>query len=117
VTFEPKEETSLAGIVLFYDDQHFMQFGVSTDTDGSPCLRIKASLGDLQVNSHSWKIKTTKEVRLRAVADGKGHVYFSYLIGGGSAWRNVGMPLSTTQLTSKETNGFTGLMVGLFARE
>lgn len=117
VTFDPKDENSLAGIVLFYDDQRYMQFGVSADSDGSPCLRIKASLGDFQVNSHNWKIKTTKEVRLRAVVDGKGHVYFSFLIGGGAAWRNVGMPLSLTQLTSKEANGFTGLMVGLFARE
>ena len=117
VTFEPKDENSLAGILLFYSDKSNMQFGISADADGTPCLRIRASLGDFQVVSKTWKLKTTKNVRLRALVDGKGHVYFSYLIGGGVAWRNVGMPLTLTQLTKKGGDCFTGIMVGLMARE
>lgn len=117
VTFEPKDENSLAGILFFYSDKSNMQFGISADKDGAPCLRIRASLGDFQVVSKTWKLKTTKKVRLRASVDGKGHVYFSYLIGGGVAWRNVGMPLTLTQLTKKGGDCFTGLMVGLIARE
>lgn len=114
VTFKPESNEDFAGILLYVDDRHVMEFGISCDNDNNPCLRIKASLGEFQVGSKTWKINTTKNVKLRAVVEND-HIYFRYLIGGGVAWRNVGMPISTEYFVKKNGESFEDLMVGLFA--
>lgn len=114
ITFKPESNEDFAGILLYVDDHHVMEFGVSCDEENNPCLRIKASLGEFQVGSKTWKINTTKNIKLRAVVE-NGHVYFRYLIGGGIAWRNVGMPVSTDHFVAKEGDTYKDLMVGLFA--
>ena len=103
-------ETSQAGLTLFKDETHY--------------LKLCATQGKLQLLKMTPEACTALdeqplqqgEVELRVESNGL-QFTFSYSLNRGKDWKTIGEAQPTAFLSTRDAGGFTGTMIGLFAKK
>jgi GH35 family endo-1,4-beta-xylanase/beta-xylosidase len=106
VEFEPQTADDFAGLVLFQDDEHNVEFGITKGADGT-AVSVTARCGDaVEVYSQSLGA-TTADLKIEADGDGN---YLFYANG-----KRLDKTVSANTLSTKTANNFTGTAVGVYA--
>ncbi|HEX8420245.1 MAG TPA: glycoside hydrolase family 43 protein [Sphingomonas sp.] len=116
VTFDPTEGAE-AGLAAVQDDDHFLGVGLTRDR-GRPALRAfaRAAGGEPAIGRTLALVPITSPgpVRLRITAKG-GRYDLDYALAQGG-WRPVAHDVDGTILSTARAGGFTGTLIGPFAR-
>lgn len=119
VTFNPTSPKEFAGLALFQNETHYMQFGKTMDsTTQKPALLLESfkrgkSLSRYMVVLPENVAKSKLSLKAEAV---KSDAYsFSYSTDKGKTWKRVGEPLDATMLSTEIATGFQGAQIGIFA--
>jgi xylan 1,4-beta-xylosidase len=116
VTFRPAEGAE-AGLAAVQDDDHFLGVGL-TRSEGR--LAVRAFRRGTAAEPAAGRtlalvpVATGSPVRLRIVARG-GRYDLDYAVGS-ARWRSVVRDVDGTNLSTARAGGFTGTMIGPFAR-
>ncbi|WP_445193111.1 glycoside hydrolase family 43 protein [Sphingomonas sp. Tas61C01] len=116
VTFDPVEGSE-AGLAAVQDDDHFLGIGLTSDR-GRRAVRAfaRAAPGEPAIGRTLALVPVTSTgpIRLRVTArDGRYDLDYALAQGG---WRVVAHDVDGTILSTARAGGFTGTMIGPFAR-
>ena len=103
-------ESNQAGLTLFKDETHYLKLCA---TQGKLLLQKVTPEGSTTLAEQELK---QGEVDLRVESDGL-LFSFSYSINRGKDWKTIGEPQPTAFLSTRDAGGFTGTMIGLFAKK
>lgn len=121
--FTPENSGDVAGLLLFHNDETNVTFGKSLNTEGKPCLTLKAYSKGVEKYSFTHVLaqeEADKELQLKVKGGrnkktGEVTYQFCYAVAKGKEWKNVGNPVSADWLSTQTAGGFTGTMVGVYA--
>ena len=119
MTFDP-DEGAEAGIAAVQDDDYFLGIGL-TQTNGEVALRAfrRASTADPAIGetiaTKPIALAPGTSVRLRIAARG-GKYDLGYAIGARGPWTTLARNVDGTILSTATAGGFTGTMIGPYAR-
>jgi beta-xylosidase len=117
VDFKPATCHDFAGLALYQNEAHFMQFGKTLDSiSGKSMLVLEAFRRGQNVARHQV-VLTGKSVKptLRVKAITAERYQFSYSLDGGKKWSVLGEPIDATLLSTEVARGFQGAVVGVYA--
>ena len=103
-------ETSQAGLTLFKDETHYLKLCA---TQGKLQLLKMTPEGCTALDEQPLQ---QGEVELRVESDGL-QFTFSYSLNRGKDWKTIGEAQPTAFLSTRDAGGFTGTMIGLFAKK
>jgi beta-xylosidase len=117
VDFKPATCHDFAGLALYQNESHLMQFGKTLDSlSGKPMLLLEAfrrgqNIARHQVVLNGKSVKPT--LRVKAITAER--YQFSYSLDGGKKWSDLGEPIDATLLSTEVARGFQGAVVGVYA--
>ncbi len=112
VSFQPKTENDLAGLVCYQSERFNYVFGITKKGKDSYILLQRTEKGSSVILA-SEKINASKPVQLRVTANGDDY-NFSYAESN-SEFKNLGGTVSGDILSTNIAGGFTGSLIGLYA--
>lgn len=119
LTFNPASPNEFAGMALFQNDTHYMQFGKTMDsTSQEPILLLESYKGGKRLSRFSVQLPTSvvnSKLTLKAEAIKPDAYAFSYSADMGKTWIMVGEPMDATMLSTEIATGFQGAQIGVYA--
>lgn len=119
MTFEPSKLTDFAGMAIFQNETHYMQFGKTIDsTTQKPALLLESFRGGKSQSRFMVVLPESaahRKLTLKAEAVKPDFYAFSYSTDLGKTWKMVGQPLDATSLSTEIASGFQGAEIGLYA--
>ena len=119
VAFQPENPKQFAGLALFQNETHYIQFGKTMDsTTQKPALLLESfkrgkSLSRYMTVLPEKAAKSKLSLKVEAL---KPDAYaFSYSLDLGKTWKLVGEPLDATMLSTEIATGFQGAELGIYA--
>ncbi|WP_321517876.1 glycoside hydrolase family 43 protein [uncultured Bacteroides sp.] len=112
VSYQPKTENDLAGLVCYQSERFNYVFGITKKNKDAYILLQRTEKGS-SVILVSEKINASKPVQLRVTANGDDY-NFSYAENN-SEFKNLGGAVSGDILSTNIAGGFTGSLIGLYA--
>lgn len=111
LTFEPKTDQELAGMVLLQNEAYNFVFGI-TLLNGRPALTLTRSEKATVVIGTAL-LSSTRSVRLKIEGHGR---YYDFLYAeGDSSWRMLAQGVDAINLSTARSSGFIGACIGLYA--
>lgn len=112
MTFVPKTDKDLAGLVCYQSERFNFVFGITKKDKETRILLAKTNRGNTTIIA-SEVIDTRKPIRLQVEAQGDDYT-FSYSVDQ-TTFKNVGGTVSGDILSTNVAGGFTGSFIGLYA--
>lgn len=117
--FNPASPKEFAGIALFQNEQHFMQFGKTIDsTTNKPSLLLESFKRGKSMNRYGIPLSESdanSPLTLKVEAVKSDSYAFSYSTDNGKTWTKIGEPLDATILSTEVATGFQGAAIGIYA--
>lgn len=117
--FNPTSPMDFAGLALFQNDAHYMQFGKTMDsTSQKPALLLESFKGGKRLSHFSVQLPeraASSKLTLKVEAVKPDAYVFSYSLDLGKTWMLVGQPLDATMLSTEIATGFQGAHIGIYA--
>lgn len=110
VSFNPRSNKDVAGMVLLQNEQHNFVFG-KTLLDGKPAVileraeRVKFLIG-------SAFLKSDGKLQLKIEGDGR---YYSFFYREDGEWKTIAAGVDAVNLSTNRSGGFIGNCIGLYA--
>lgn len=110
VSFTPRSDKDVAGMVLLQNEQHNFVFG-KTLLDGKPAVileraeRVKVLIG-------SAFLKSDGKLQLKIEGDGR---YYSFFYREDGEWKTIAAGVDAVNLSTNRSGGFIGNCIGLYA--
>lgn len=119
LTFNPASPQEFAGLALFQNEQHFIQFGKTIDAaTNKPALLLEAFKRGASLNRYSIPLSESalkSKLMLKVEAINPEAYAFSYSTDLGKTWTKVGEPIDATILSTEIASGFQGASIGVYA--
>lgn len=117
--FNPASPQEFAGLALFQNEQHFIQFGKTIDAaTNKPALLLEAFKRGASLNRYSIPLSESaskSKLMLKVEALNPEAYAFSYSTDLGKTWTKVGDPIDATILSTEIASGFQGASIGVYA--
>ncbi len=119
VSFNPTSPKEFAGLALFQNETHYMQFGKTIDsTTQKPALLLESFKRGKSLSRYMVVLPenvSQSKLSLKAEAVKPDAYAFSYSTDLGKTWKMVGEPLDATMLSTEIATGFQGAQIGIYA--
>ena len=112
IHFTPASSKTLAGMVLFQNEQNNIVFG-QTMLNGRNAVILKHTEKN-EALIGSAILPDNEAVKLKIEADGR-YYTFSYSVGTADSWHVVATGVDGSHLSTARSGGFIGTMIGLYA--
>lgn len=109
----PSDEQEAAGMLLLKDETHQYFMGVNQNKDGKHISLWKIAEDGNKVLAETALADKTQSIELKVVSTGKTFSFY-YTVEKG-VWKMLAEEVDARYLSSAETGGFTGSVIGLYA--
>lgn len=116
--FNPSSVSDFAGMALFQNESHFIQFGKTKTLNGKNVLLLEAVRRGKIVSRYNFELpeaESDKKISLKVVAEIPESYAFSYSVNKGKTWKKVGENIDATLLSTQVATGFQGACIGVYA--
>lgn len=121
LSFQPTSPKQFAGLALFQNEAHYMQFGKTMDsTTQKPALLLESFKRGQRLSRYMVVLPENVaqgKITLKAEAVKPDSYAFSYSSDLGKTWKMVGEPLDATMLSTQVATGFQGAEIGIYATD